>query len=111
MVSIHVDYINPLFSMSMPVFDGLGDLLMPAITPQSTGGTPMSATSMPLAPGIVPTVGPTMAPAMAPAMAPTMAPVPAAQPIKPIGGDLDTSLANLVGSMYETIMDFIPFFP
>lgn len=111
MVSIHVDYINPLFSMLMPVFDGLGDLLMPAITPQSTGGTPMSATSMPLAPGIVPTVGPTMAPAMAPAMAPTMAPVLAAQPIKPIGGDLDTSLANLVGSMYETIMDFIPFFP
>ncbi|XP_067262132.1 clathrin coat assembly protein AP180 [Chanodichthys erythropterus] len=81
------------------VFDGLGDLLMPAITPQSTGGTPMSATSMPLAPGIVPTVGPTMAPAMAPAMAPTMTPVPAAQPIKPIGGDLDTSLANLVGNL------------
>ncbi|XP_048008939.1 clathrin coat assembly protein AP180 isoform X9 [Megalobrama amblycephala] len=81
------------------VFDGLGDLLMPAITPQSTGGTPMSATSMPLAPGIVPTVGPTMAPAMAPAMAPTMAPLPAAQPIKPIGGDLDTSLANLVGNL------------
>ncbi|XP_048008932.1 clathrin coat assembly protein AP180 isoform X3 [Megalobrama amblycephala] len=80
-------------------FDASGDLLMPAITPQSTGGTPMSATSMPLAPGIVPTVGPTMAPAMAPAMAPTMAPLPAAQPIKPIGGDLDTSLANLVGNL------------
>ncbi|XP_039535448.1 clathrin coat assembly protein AP180 isoform X2 [Pimephales promelas] len=81
------------------VFGGLGDLLMPAITPQSTGGTPMAATSMPLTPGIVPTAGPAMAPAMAPAMVPTMAPVAAAQPIKPIGGDLDTSLANLVGNL------------
>ncbi|XP_016378944.1 clathrin coat assembly protein AP180 isoform X4 [Sinocyclocheilus rhinocerous] len=81
------------------VFDGLGDLLMPAITPQSTGGTPMAAASTPLAPGIVPTAGPTMAPAMAPAMAPTMAPAAAAQPIKPIGGDLDSSLANLVGNL------------
>ncbi|XP_077073090.1 clathrin coat assembly protein AP180 isoform X3 [Siphateles boraxobius] len=81
------------------VFDGLGDLLMPAITPQSTGGTPMAATSMPLTPGIVPTAGPAMALAMAPAMVPTMTPVAAAQPIKPIGGDLDTSLANLVGNL------------
>ncbi|XP_016363509.1 clathrin coat assembly protein AP180-like isoform X7 [Sinocyclocheilus anshuiensis] len=77
------------------VFDGLEDLLMPAITPQSTGGTPMAAASTPLAPGIVPTAGPTMAPAMAP----TMAPAAAAQPIKPIGGDLDSSLANLVGNL------------
>ncbi|XP_050987349.1 clathrin coat assembly protein AP180 isoform X5 [Labeo rohita] len=81
------------------VFDGLEDLLMPAITPQSTGGTPMAAASTPLAPGIVPTAGPTMAPAMAPAMVPTLAPVAAAQPIKPIGGDLDSSLANLVGNL------------
>ncbi|XDV40516.1 hypothetical protein PO909_009587 [Leuciscus waleckii] len=81
------------------VFDGLGDLLMPAITPQSTGGTPMAATSMPLTPGIVPTAVPAMVPAMAPAMVPTMAPIAAAQPIKPIGGDLDTSLANLVGNL------------
>ncbi|XP_056114477.1 clathrin coat assembly protein AP180 isoform X2 [Rhinichthys klamathensis goyatoka] len=80
-------------------FDTSGDLLMPAITPQSTGGTPMAATSIPLTPGIVPTAGPAMAPAMAPAMVPTMAPVAAAQPIKPIGGDLDTSLANLVGNL------------
>lgn len=71
---------------------------MPAITPQSTGGTPMAAVSPQLAPGLVPTAGPTMALAMAPAMAPTMAPAAAAQPIKPIGGDLDSSLANLVGS-------------
>ncbi|XP_042597238.1 clathrin coat assembly protein AP180-like isoform X4 [Cyprinus carpio] len=81
------------------VFDGLGDLLMPAITPQSTGGTPMAAASMPLAPGIVPTAGPTMAPAMVPTMAPTMAPAAAAQLIKPIGGDLDSSLASLVGNL------------
>ncbi|KAK7157949.1 hypothetical protein R3I93_009218 [Phoxinus phoxinus] len=80
-------------------FDTSGDLLMPAITPQSTGGTPMAATSMPLIPGIVPTAVPALAPAMAPAMVPTMAPVAAAQPIKPIGGDLDTSLANLVGNL------------
>ncbi|XP_056331594.1 clathrin coat assembly protein AP180 [Danio aesculapii] len=77
------------------VFDGLGDLLMPAITPQSTGGTPMAAASPQLVPGLVPTAGPTMAPAMAPAMAPTMAPAP----VKPIGGDLDSSLANLVGNL------------
>ncbi|KAF4103016.1 clathrin coat assembly protein AP180 [Onychostoma macrolepis] len=81
------------------VFDGLGDLLMPAITPQSTGGTPMAAASTPLTPGIVPTAGLTMAPAMAPAMTPTMAPTAVAQPIKPIGGDLDSSLANLVGNL------------
>ncbi|XP_016397375.1 clathrin coat assembly protein AP180-like isoform X4 [Sinocyclocheilus rhinocerous] len=80
-------------------FDTSGELLIPAITPQSTGGTPMAAASTPLTPGIVPTTGPTMAPAMAPAMAPTMAPTAAAQPIKPIGGDLDFSLANLVGNL------------
>ncbi|XP_059424129.1 clathrin coat assembly protein AP180-like isoform X2 [Carassius carassius] len=80
-------------------FDASGDLLMPAITPQSTDGTPMAAASTPLAPGIVPTAGPTVAPAMIPAMAPTMAPTAAAQPIKPIGGDLDSSLANLVGNL------------
>uniref|UniRef100_A0A9J8B691 Clathrin coat assembly protein AP180 n=1 Tax=Cyprinus carpio carpio TaxID=630221 RepID=A0A9J8B691_CYPCA len=81
------------------VFDGLEDLLMPAITPQSTGGTPMAAGSTPLTPGIVPTTGPTMTPAMAPAMTPTIAPTAAAQPTKPIGGDLDVSLANLVGNL------------
>ncbi|KAK2902842.1 hypothetical protein Q8A67_007555 [Cirrhinus molitorella] len=80
-------------------FDTSGDLLMPAITPQSTGGTPMAAAGTPLAPGIVPTAGPTMTLAMAPALAPTMAPTAAAQPIKPIGGDLDSSLANLVGNL------------
>lgn len=105
MVSIHPGYINPLFFVPTPVFDGLGDLLMPAITPQSTGGTPMAAASTPLTPGIVPIAGLTMVPAMAPAMTPTMAPAAAAQPIKPIGGDLDSSLANLVGSTYGVMMD------
>uniref|UniRef100_A0A8C2CSM1 Uncharacterized protein n=1 Tax=Cyprinus carpio TaxID=7962 RepID=A0A8C2CSM1_CYPCA len=80
-------------------FDASEDLLMPAITPQSTGGTPMAAGSTPLTPGIVPTTGPTMTPAMAPAMTPTIAPTAAAQPTKPIGGDLDVSLANLVGNL------------
>ncbi|XP_042628746.1 clathrin coat assembly protein AP180-like isoform X3 [Cyprinus carpio] len=80
-------------------FDASEDLLMPAITPQSTGGTPMAAASTPLTPGIVPTTGPTMTPAMAPAMTPTIAPTAAAQPTKPIGGDLDVSLANLVGNL------------
>lgn len=82
--------------MSTVVFDGLGDLLMPAITPQSTGGTPMAAGSTPVTPGILPTMASVMM-GMTPAMVPTMAPV---QPVKPIGGDLDSSLASLVGSMY-----------
>lgn len=103
MVSIHPGYIKPLFFLPIPVFDGLGDLLMPAITPQSTGGTPMAAASTPLTPGIVPTAGPTMVLAMTPIMAPTAA----AQPIKPIGGDLDSSLANLVGSTYGVRMDWV----
>ncbi|KAL1259719.1 hypothetical protein QQF64_010296, partial [Cirrhinus molitorella] len=84
---------TPSGGFDTSVFDGLGDLLMPAITPQSTGGTPMAAAGTPLAPGIVPTAGPTMT------LAPTMAPTAAAQPIKPIGGDLDSSLANLVGNL------------
>ncbi|TRY84648.1 hypothetical protein DNTS_001368, partial [Danionella cerebrum] len=77
-------------SFDASVFGGLEDLLMPAITPQSTGGTPMAATSPPLGPGMVSTTGPAIAPAMTPAMAPA-----SAQPTKPIGGDLDSSLANL----------------
>ncbi|XP_026084146.1 clathrin coat assembly protein AP180-like isoform X2 [Carassius auratus] len=81
----------PSGGFDVSVFDGLGDLLMPALTPQSTGGTPMGAVSMQLTPGVVPTTGPTMAP--------TMAPTAAAQPIKTIGGDLDISLANLVGNL------------
>ncbi|XP_065154435.1 clathrin coat assembly protein AP180-like isoform X2 [Paramisgurnus dabryanus] len=76
-------------------FDASGDLLMPSVTPQSTGGTPMATAGTPVTPGILPTAGPTMAPAMIP----TMVPVPIAQPVKPIGGDLDSSLASLVGNL------------
>ncbi|XP_051999929.1 clathrin coat assembly protein AP180-like isoform X2 [Xyrauchen texanus] len=79
-------------------FDASGDLLMPSITPQSTGGTPMAPTT-PVLSGIVPAAGPTMAPALTPAMAPTMVPSAAAQPAKAIGGDLDSSLADLVGNL------------
>ncbi|XP_037386790.1 clathrin coat assembly protein AP180 isoform X2 [Pygocentrus nattereri] len=76
------------------VFDGLGDLLMPTITPQSTGGTPMAATGVPVAPAVAPAAMPTMMPTMMPAMVPTVAPPP-----KAISDDLDSSLANLVGNL------------
>ncbi|XP_036394765.1 clathrin coat assembly protein AP180 isoform X1 [Megalops cyprinoides] len=52
------------------VFDGLGDLLMPAMAPQGPTAPPMGA-----------------------------APAAGAPPAKPIGGDLDSSLANLVGNL------------
>ncbi|XP_052002956.1 clathrin coat assembly protein AP180-like [Xyrauchen texanus] len=87
--------VAPSGGFDASVFDGLGDLLMPSITPQSTGGTPMASTT-PVASGIVPAAGLSMAPAMVPAMVPTMAPAAAA---KPIGGDLDSSLADLVGNL------------
>ncbi|KAL7842938.1 hypothetical protein SRHO_G00246270 [Serrasalmus rhombeus] len=76
------------------VFDGLGDLLMPTITPQSTGGTPMAAAGVPVAPAVAPAAMPTMMPTMMPAMVPTAAPPP-----KAISDDLDSSLANLVGNL------------
>ncbi|XP_048116794.1 clathrin coat assembly protein AP180 isoform X5 [Alosa alosa] len=107
------------------VFDGLGDLLMPTITPQSTGGTPMApATPTPLAPlvplvpiaplagvplvgaplaGVAPLAGAPLVPAGAPlAPAPGSAPgapATATPATKPIGGDLESSLANLVGNL------------
>ncbi|XP_056618075.1 clathrin coat assembly protein AP180 isoform X2 [Triplophysa dalaica] len=87
--------VAPSGGFDASVFDGLGDLLMPAITPQSTGGTPMAAGSTPVTPGILPTMASVMM-GMTPTMIPTMAPV---QPIKPIGGDLDSSLASLVGNL------------
>ncbi|XP_061674655.1 clathrin coat assembly protein AP180 isoform X2 [Syngnathoides biaculeatus] len=72
------------FDASM--FDGLGDLLMPAVTPQSTGGsvagsavgnmgTPVTVESVAAAPPATP------------------------PPTKTIAGDLDSSLANLVGDL------------
>ncbi|XP_029591242.1 clathrin coat assembly protein AP180 isoform X6 [Salmo trutta] len=68
------------------VFGGLGDLLMPAITPQSTGGSVGSTLSGGFSTKVTPAVGGGMTGATA---------------IKrpSIGGDLDSSLANLVGDL------------
>ncbi|XP_058274786.1 clathrin coat assembly protein AP180 isoform X5 [Hemibagrus wyckioides] len=81
------------------VFDGLGDLLMPSITPQSTGGssTPIVPPASPIvaaAPAATPTATPTMMPTAMPAMMPT-----SGLPAKAISIDLDESLANLVGNL------------
>ncbi|XP_068999493.1 clathrin coat assembly protein AP180 [Embiotoca jacksoni] len=67
----------PSGSFDASMFGGLGDLLMPAITPQSTGGSTAGSTA-----GSMGT------------------PVPATPPpSKTIGGDLDSSLANLIGDL------------
>ncbi|XP_042160377.1 clathrin coat assembly protein AP180 isoform X6 [Oncorhynchus tshawytscha] len=68
------------------VFGGLGDILMPAITPQSTGGSVGSTVSGGVSTKFTPAVGVGMTGATA---------------IKrpSIGGDLDSSLANLVGDL------------
>ncbi|XP_075321008.1 clathrin coat assembly protein AP180 isoform X2 [Odontesthes bonariensis] len=72
------------FDASM--FGGLGDMLMPAITPQSTGGSTAGSTA-----GSMGT--PVAAGGITAALNPT-------QPsTKTIGGDLDSSLANLVGDL------------
>ncbi|XP_047662644.1 clathrin coat assembly protein AP180 isoform X4 [Tachysurus fulvidraco] len=79
------------------VFDGLGDLLMPSITPQSTGGssTPIVPAASPMvAAGTVPLVAPAATPTATPAMMPT-----SGMPAKAISIDLDESLANLVGNL------------
>ncbi|XP_070821785.1 clathrin coat assembly protein AP180-like isoform X3 [Chaetodon trifascialis] len=72
------------FDASM--FDGLGDLLMPAVTPQSTGGSTVGSTAgsmgTPVAAGGI-----------------TAAPPATPPPTKTIGGDLDSSLANLIGDL------------
>ncbi|XP_017350769.1 clathrin coat assembly protein AP180 isoform X1 [Ictalurus punctatus] len=109
------------------VFDGLGDLLMPSITPQSTGGssTPIVSAASPMvaaetvpvvAPAATPTATPTMMPTAMPTMMPTATPTmmptsPAMMPTSPammptaglpakaISIDLDESLANLVGNL------------
>lgn len=70
-----------LVSRPLPeVFDGLGDLLMPAVTPQSTGGSTAGSMGTPVAGGGIAAAPPATPP-----------------PTKTIGGDLDSSLANLVG--------------
>ncbi|XP_077951563.1 clathrin coat assembly protein AP180 isoform X20 [Gasterosteus aculeatus] len=71
------------FDASM--FGGLGDLLMPSITPQSTGGSSTGSTASSMA----------AAAAGGNAAAPP-APLP---PTKTVGGDLDSSLANLIGDL------------
>ncbi|XP_029593959.1 clathrin coat assembly protein AP180 isoform X1 [Salmo trutta] len=65
------------------VFGGLGDLLMPAITPQSTGGSVGSTGSAGGNTKVAPAVGGGMTAIKRPS----------------IGGDLDSSLANLVGDL------------
>ncbi|XP_038144476.1 clathrin coat assembly protein AP180-like isoform X7 [Cyprinodon tularosa] len=72
------------FDASM--FGGLGELLMPAVTPQSTGGSTAGSTAgsigTPIAAGGISAIPPATPP-----------------PPKTIGGDLDSSLANLVGDL------------
>lgn len=69
------------------VFDGLGDLLMPAVTPQSTGGS---------------TAGSTAGSMGTPVAAGGIASTP--PPTKTIGGDLDSSLANLIGGRLQLFL-------
>lgn len=78
------------------VFGGLGDLLMPAVTPQSTGGSTAGSTAgssgTPVATGVA---------AVPPATPPAT---------KTIGGDLDSSLANLIGGRLQmTFKEIQPF--
>ncbi|XP_039868818.1 clathrin coat assembly protein AP180 isoform X9 [Simochromis diagramma] len=84
---------EPPFTTSAPsggfdasMFDGLGDLLMPSVTPQSTGGS---------------TTGSTAGSMGTPVAVGGIAAAPSATPpaTKTIVGDLDTSLANLVGDL------------
>ncbi|XP_034085276.1 clathrin coat assembly protein AP180 isoform X10 [Gymnodraco acuticeps] len=68
------------FDASM--FGGLGDLLMPAITPQSTGGSTAGSTAGSMGTPVA------------------MGGIAAAPPLsKTVGGDLDSSLANLIGDL------------
>uniref|UniRef100_H3CN38 Clathrin coat assembly protein AP180 n=1 Tax=Tetraodon nigroviridis TaxID=99883 RepID=H3CN38_TETNG len=86
-----LDSVGPLPSPAAPVsppsqvLDGLGDLLMPAVTPQSTGGS---------------TTG-SMAGSMGTPITPGVAAVPPATPppTKTIGGVLDSALDNLIGDL------------
>ncbi|GAA6087949.1 clathrin coat assembly protein AP180 isoform X4 [Tachysurus ichikawai] len=89
--------IAPSGGFEASVFDGLGDLLMPSITPQSTGGssTPIVPAASPMvAAGTVPLAAPAATPTATPAMMPT-----SGMPAKAMSIDLDESLANLVGNL------------
>lgn len=75
-----------LLLLSCPqVFGGLGDLLMPAVTPQSTGGSTAGSVGTPG--GAVGGM--------------TAAPLATPPSTKTISGDLDSSLANLVGGRQQ----------
>ncbi|MEQ2187812.1 hypothetical protein GOODEAATRI_008462, partial [Goodea atripinnis] len=73
------------------VFGGLDDLLMPTVTPQSTGGSTAGSTAgsigTPIAAGGISAIPPATPP-----------------PTKTIGGDLDSSLANLVGGRLQLLL-------
>ncbi|XP_014872906.1 clathrin coat assembly protein AP180 isoform X3 [Poecilia latipinna] len=75
---------EPASAMPAPSggFDASSDLLMPVVTPQSTGGSTAGSTGTPSAPGGISALPPATPP-----------------PTKTIGGDLDSSLANLVGDL------------
>ncbi|XP_077576390.1 clathrin coat assembly protein AP180 isoform X9 [Stigmatopora nigra] len=76
----------PSGSFDASMFDGLGDLLMPAVTPQSTGGSTTGSAAG--------NIGSTVTVENISAVPPATPP-----PTKTIGGDLDSSLANLVGDL------------
>nr|XP_012771078.1 clathrin coat assembly protein AP180 isoform X7 [Maylandia zebra] len=78
--------VEPPGGFDASMFDGLGDLLMPSVTPQSTGGS---------------TTGSTAGSMGTPVAMGGIAAAPSATPpaTKTIVGDLDTSLANLVGDL------------
>ncbi|KAI5618680.1 clathrin coat assembly protein AP180 isoform X2, partial [Silurus asotus] len=83
------------------VFDGLGDFLMPSITPQSTGGsgTPIVPAASPLiTAATVPAIASAATPSATPIATPTTMPT-ASLSAKAISIDLDESLANLVGNL------------
>lgn len=75
---------SDLHSHPLQVLDGLGDLLMPSVTPQSTGGSTAGSTAGSM--GTPVGVGGVAA-----------APPATPPPTKTTGGDLDSSLANLIG--------------
>ncbi|XP_077454426.1 clathrin coat assembly protein AP180 isoform X9 [Stigmatopora argus] len=76
----------PSGSFDASMFDGLGDLLMPAVTPQSTGGSTTGSAAG--------NMGSTVTVENISAAPPATPP-----PTKTIAGDLDSSLANLVGDL------------
>ncbi|XP_041650397.1 clathrin coat assembly protein AP180 isoform X10 [Cheilinus undulatus] len=79
----------PSGSFDASMFGGLGDLLMPAVTPQSTGGSGGS--------GAGSTAGSMGTPVATGGIA--AAPPATPPPTKTIGGDLDSSLADLMGDL------------